>query len=255
MVNYSSPIRSLYQKFERNQQLWLRALAVISVLGASVIVGREPSMLYLLPFIGLLGVSILSRVPAIGLLGIIVAAMVVPLSIGTGTGSSINAPMLVLVGMVGLWILDMVARQRQISLANSRTLAPLAALCAVAILAFFNGQLPWFTVAEGASISAQIGGLAIFLLSALAYLWMGHQIRELRWLKLATWLFLALGSIHVFGRILPFLRPYAYRLFQHGLYSGSLFWTWLLALAFAQMVGTFLMSFELRQWADELAEE
>jgi O-antigen ligase len=57
----------------------------------------------------------------------------------------------------------------------------------------------------------------------------------MRWLQALTWLFLALGGLHVAARLVPRLGIFTARLFQPGA-TGSLFWTWLIALAFSQAI-------------------
>jgi hypothetical protein len=56
-------------------------------------------------------------------------------------------------------------------------------------------------------------------------------IQDVKWLKIIVWTFIGLGAIYVFGRLaaLPIDR-----LYQTGFTAGSMFWTWLVALAFAQ---------------------
>ena len=47
---------------------------------------------------------------------------------------------------------------------------PLFALLGVAVIAFAAGTRPWLEFAQTASISAQIGGFSIWILSALIFL-------------------------------------------------------------------------------------
>ncbi len=110
---------------------------------------------------------------------------------------------------------------------------PLVFLIAIVLLAFINGQLPWFAFASRAPITAQIGGVALFLLSACIFLVTAHQIKNIFWLKGMTWLYLSLGAIFFLTQILPGVKDYSLRIFSYGALT-SLFWTWMVALSFGQ---------------------
>jgi O-antigen ligase len=61
-------------------------------------------------------------------------------------------------------------------------------------------------------------------------------IRDVRWLQWMTWGFLSMAALYVVARMVPGLGLVANRLAQRGAGDGSLFWTWLVALAFSQAV-------------------
>jgi hypothetical protein len=220
-----------------NNRLTIRILILFGVLVGSLVIAprvalgsRMFTLLFLLLVVIGPALLFLYR-PAIGLLLLIPASLYVPFSIGTGTGTSLNAPILLTLLLAGLWILDMLVRQKNITFISSRPFLPLVALLVVATLAFGMGQLPWFLYANQASISAQIGGLAIFFLSAAAFTLAAHQIPDLRWLRYLTWVFLGLGGLYILGRHFPALGIDGY--LQWGA-QGSLLWTWIAALAFGQ---------------------
>lgn len=163
-----------------------------------------PSRLAVMLLAGLLGLTlaaILLRWPTAGLVLLIPAALLAPIAIGTGSESSINAPMLLLMLLTALWLFDMVALRRQIDIHLSRPLLALAALAAVTVLAFLVGQLPWFPLARPAPMRAQIGGVMIFVLSLAAFALAAHQIKTQRALQAMTGLFLGLGAIFAVGQI------------------------------------------------------
>jgi len=101
----------------------------------------------------------------------------VPFGLGTGSESELNPPFLLVALLAGLWILDMLLRG-DIRLAPSRTTLPIIAFLIVTILAFGVGQLPWF-VTNPAPLRAQLGGVAIYILSMLAFLLVGNQVLDL----------------------------------------------------------------------------
>jgi O-antigen ligase len=171
------------------------------------------------------------RWPPLGLFALVVTALVVPSPTLPG---GLNLAALLLGLLIGLWLLRAILEQRGTRLAPSRTVKPLLLLVLVAVLAFGIGQLPWFTSVPMAPLDAQLGGLAIFVLSVGVFLLVVHQVRDQRWLELLTWLFLALGALFITGWFVPSLGGITSRLFQLGATSNSMFWVWLLALAFSQ---------------------
>jgi len=218
---------------ERNTQLLLRLLVAGTVLLLSAYWAPRASQRQLILALGAVIALVFLRWPPLGLMALIPASLIVPFAIGTGSNTSLHAGVLLLSLLTGLWVLEMIAHQRRVWLASSRPILPLLIFLVIAVLAFLGGQLPWFPLAP-APMRAQIAGLAIFLLSGGAFLLVAHQIRDIYWLKWLTWIFLALGALYVMGRLAPGLGRFADRLFQNGVFNHSLFWTWLVALAFSQ---------------------
>jgi hypothetical protein len=215
----------------RHSRLWLPLAVVIGLLVASVYVAPHVPLIYGFLPLAVAGVLVLLRWPALGIVTLIPASLYVPIAVNTGTETRLSAPVLLTGLLAGLWLFDMVVRQRRLYLLPSRPLLPLFALVVVVMLAFLAGQLPWFPFAEGASMAAQLGGVSVFVLSALVFTLVAYQVQELRWLQYTTWLFLLLGGIYIAGRFLPALGTA--RWLQRG-GDGSLFWTWLAAMALGQ---------------------
>ena len=146
--------------------------------------------------------------------------------------SGLNASMILLAMLLGLWMLDMIVNQHQLHLVPSRTVWPLFCLVAVAIISFGVGQLPWLTFAIHAPMGAQLGGLSIIVLSAGAFLLMANQLPDTRWLSRVTWAFLAVGALSVLVRsVLPAMGIYPRSVFQQ---VGPVFYIWLVGMAFSQ---------------------
>lgn len=228
----------LRHQIEQSARIALPWVVVCLVLIASAVVSQLPRTLTLLAIAGLvavLGAILLLQRPGLGLVALIPACLVVPLELGTGSQSSINAGMLLVVGMLGLWLLETAARKEPIQLARSRTVTiPLLLLVCSAVVSFVVGQLPWFPVAP-APLRAQIGGVAVYVISGGAFLLAAYRIRDLHWLEWMVWTFLAIGTLYVVAALVPTLSQQLGRLvqFQHGS-TGSLFWVWMVALAFSQ---------------------
>jgi len=129
-------------------------------------------------------------------------------------------------------MLDMIVHRRQIRLLPSRTVWPLFAFLSVALFSFGVGQLPWINFAQNAPLGAQLGGLSIIVLSAGTFLLVANQVHDLGWLSRITWAFLALAALFVvFTSVLPALGLSTREFFQP---MGSVFYIWLVAMAFSQ---------------------
>jgi O-antigen ligase len=94
------------------------------------------------------------------------------------------------------------------------------------------GLLPWFP-AQQAPLGAQLGGLALVILSVGVFAWASNVIKSLFWLKVLTYGFVAYATLHLLGYLLPFAGALTDRLFVYGS-TGSMFWTWLVVLSFSQ---------------------
>ncbi len=220
-----------------NNQLWrpwAKRLIILCVLGISgflAIIGSENRFMMLLVLAaGLLGVIILLQWPALTIYGILIGGFFVSY---TGPGG-INAAVILTALIIGLWVLDMLIRQRKIYVIEPATALPILVFVVGCIISFGIGQLPWYPLASHAPFDTQMGGLAIFILSALALLAMGNMIRDLRWLQAFTWLFVAIGALYIVGRLVPPVANVMRRYFQSGATTGSLFWVWLLVIPFSQ---------------------
>jgi hypothetical protein len=182
---------------------------------------------------GVAGLLVLWRWPAVGLVMIIPANMFVSFAVGTGSETGINATVLLIIALLGFWLFDLIAVRRELKLVESRTFLPLFIFIGVAALAFISGQLPWFVAVSSAPLTAQLGGLAVFALSAGAFLLAAHLIREMVWLERLVWTFLVLGAVFIIIRIVPgMFRSYG-ALYQWGS-TSSQFWTWLAAISLSQ---------------------
>ncbi|MSP11793.1 MAG: hypothetical protein EXR62_02430 [Chloroflexi bacterium] len=205
---------------------------ILAVLLLSAIAGPQASIEQIILLIGTSAALVFLHKPMLGLVTLLLGAFLIPFSVGTGSQTPINIVIILLPVLLGLWLLHMVLHH-DVRLAPSRAMFPLLALAMTAILSFAFGQLPWLLFGQRAPLTAQLGGLGIFLLSAMAFLLVAHQIRQQIWLQRLTWLFLILGAIYIAGRAFPFLGASIFRVYQRGV-DGSIFWIWLVALAAGQ---------------------
>ena len=184
----------------------LRTLLIICQLLLSVaLVFVGSQRLLMLPLFLLLGVGLVLsflRWPSLGLIVTVISGLVVPW-LGP---SGLNVTMILVALLLGLWLLDMMAGQRQIRLAPSRPVWALLFFLFIALLSFGIGQLPWLSFALHAPLGAQLGGLSIIVLSAGTFLLAANRVRDLGWLSKITWVFLVLAALSVvFRSLLPSL--------------------------------------------------
>ncbi len=177
---------------------------------------------------------ILLRNLALGLLGIVFACLLVPNFLGSGgMGATLSPPVLLLLMVVGLWVIDIAVKHWRKALVRSRTALPAIVFIVVTLIAFINGQINYYLFAQTAPITAQFGGLLVFLLSIVAFIMAANLIDDLKWLKRYTWFFLILGAGYILGRLISPVGNFILPLFPNGS-TASLFWIWLAAMASSQ---------------------
>lgn len=201
---------------------------ISAVLLASLVVGVRTSMLYLALPLGV-GVALLFlRQPGLGVLLSLLGGMSIPFN---GPGG-VNLTMLGILFLTTLWFLSMIIKQGDIQFDFVQVTRPALLLLVVATLALVIGQISWYRT-QAAPMSAQIGGFMVFVTSIAGLLLVGHQIKESRWLALLTVAVIVYGTLHMVSWIVPRLGHYISRLYQDGA-TTSMFWTWVVTLAFSQ---------------------
>jgi hypothetical protein len=180
--------------WEKNQQMIMRVGIIVSVLLGSMLLGSKTSLLYLILFVGIGALLVFMQQPALGLLLTLLGGIAIPYYGPSG----LNVTMLGVALLLILWIGDVIVHGRAIQLASAQTTRPALLLVVMAVLAFGVGQLPWYRAAH-APLGAQLGGLFIFILSIGTFLFVGNQVKDLRWLQLFIWCFLAFASLHIIG--------------------------------------------------------
>lgn len=212
-----------------DQQL-IRLAAILAIFAGAFLLGRRPSVVPLLGMAGIVLILIFYRWPVVGALLTVIGGMAAPYSGPSG----LNVAMIGMALLIGIWIMQMLVVQRRFVLVDWPTVRAGLALCLVGILAFLMGLLPWFRTQQ-APLGAQLGGLALVILSVGTFAWASNAIKSLAWLKVLTYGFIIYGSLHLVGYFLPSLGSYTDWLFVNGA-TGSMYWTWLVVLAFGQAV-------------------
>ena len=219
-------------------QVWLRRLIILGVIVVSLALPFLPSRRYVIlvaaPAVGGAIAYVFLRWPPLGLATIIFGTMLLPTpGVSDPAGGRFNITMLLVAVLVGLWLFDMLARQRQLKLVPSPTNLPLLLFILISGISFINGRLNYYALAQVAPLTAQIGGLGLILLSVGAYFLMANQIKTRLWLHRLTWLFVALCALYVLSRLTADTRFYFRDLFQYGS-DASLFWLWLACITGSQ---------------------
>lgn len=212
----------------------LRFSIVCAVLLLSAFLARRDSPNDLVLAIGLGAMIVLLRLPPLGLILLLVASLIVPFAVATSSQTPLNISLVLVPVLVAVWLLDMI-RKRDLRLTSARVMLPFLALALVATLSFLAGQLPWNLFARTAPLTAQAGGWAVFVFSIAVFILAANQLDNIRWLKVLTYVFFAIGGIYMVDRVASGMFGVVW--LMNGMNSdGSLFWTWLVALAFGQLV-------------------
>jgi O-antigen ligase len=236
MIDLKIPPEPASHWLQQNRSSLFRFCIVAGVLSAAVVLapsilsGNPIPTLIFLCYVGVIILIVLLRWPVLGLIFTILGGMLIPF---TGP-SGLNAAEAGVALMLGIWILKMVIEQRKIQFITSRTTFPLILFILISLLAFGMGQFPWYVYAGHAPLDAQLGGLSIFILSVGALLCVAHLVDDVRWLGALTWTFIAFGTLYVLGRFVGWGDTD--RIFHRGFSAGSMFWTWLVALIFGQIL-------------------
>ena len=202
----------------------LLASAIVPYWGSTRILMLVPALLG-----GIAVLLTLLRKINFGYILVLLSGMFIPF---TGPGG-VNATVLIVAALIGLWLMDMFIVKRKFQFISSRILLPVLVFLVLSIISFAMGQIKWFLFANQAPMDAQIGGFAIFILSLGTLVATAHLIQDIKWLEIIVWSFIGLGAIYVFGR--AFRLPVD-RFYLLGFTAGSMFWTWLIALSFSQLI-------------------
>ena len=145
----------------------------MTVLASTVIsYWGSPRILMLIPImIGGVGILLaLLKNINIGFILILLSSIFIPFA---GPGG-VNAAVLMVVMLIGLWLMDMFVVKRYFRFIKSRTLLPVVIFLVLSVISFAMGQIPWFIFANQAPLDAQIGGFAIFIFSLLLMIATAH---------------------------------------------------------------------------------
>ena len=214
----------------------LIALALVSAILSPILAGNMMLALVFVAgvFVIIAGAALL-KWPILGLAGLPIVSLVVRYTLGTGSQTGINVTAMLVLLLTGTWLLEMLVHDRQIRLLPFRPITASLLLIVVALVSFGLGQFNWFPT-NSAPITAQVGGLMIFVLSVCAFLVYAHQVKSIDELRWITWVFLVSGFLFLLLRNFRFTRGYVRQFFVLEASQGSMFFIWLVSLAAGQLL-------------------
>ncbi|MDI9548515.1 MAG: O-antigen ligase family protein [Chloroflexota bacterium] len=190
-------------------QVNLRGLLVWGVatvlLTLAIVLGMQPSIVWLALLGGGLGAAALLQRPALGLPLLVLAALVVPLEIGTGTQVVLNPAALLVPALLGLWLFRMAVVERNIAWVPSPVNRPLLLFLVASLVSFAVGRLTWdpFVPVSANFWLVQMAQWSIFAFSAGAFWLTANQVRSEAQLRQLTLLFLLVAGSVAILRMVP----------------------------------------------------
>ncbi len=175
-----------------------------------------------------------------GILLILFSAGAIRLHIRATQWSLIVTSLMVTMGLVGVWMLQMLLHDKKIQLKPSPINKPLLTFVAVSIIAYLWGNIfrDPLVVLWGSFPIVQVAALTVNILLPILTLLVANKIQEVKWLKWLTVILLSLGVVAIIARefglsaLTHNVDPFAHN-FIFALHDRGLFIAWVGALAYA----------------------
>lgn len=216
---------------------WTAILVVLGVLAGAVLLGATASILWLVLIVaGVVGVLLLQR-PVLGLPLLILAALLVPIEIGTGSAVVLNTVTMLIPVLLGIWLLSMLLR-RDVGIYRTPANTPLALFLLASFFSLLIGNALWSAEVprESSFIIVQLAQWAIFVFAAGAFWLVGNLTPDYRWLKRLTFLFLVVAGGLALIRLIPGAQQAIIAPLATGAIIRAPFWIMLGALALGQLM-------------------
>ena len=160
----------------------------------------------------------------------ITAGLVNFYTLPTGTESRIVFSLLISLGMVGVWILQLFLSKDRVFLKPSSLNRPVKLFVVVSFISYF-----WSILLRDPQVFVwnsfpyvQLAALAVNVTLPLFALFVANKIEDMRWLKYIAWIVVGLGAFIIFSIV---TKDGLNRLFFNG--SRGLFATWACAICYA----------------------
>ena len=217
--------------------LKLMVLVALGVLLFAAVVSRRTSGILAAGLLGLGVLMALLQRPGLALPMMSCLSFTLPFQIGTGSGVSLTAPVLLIPMVVVAWVSEGL-RSGRLRLPDTPGALPICLLVVSGMVSFIAGNAYWDPLvprAENLTL-VQLAQWAILVLSALLYLAAAELGREVLWLKRATFAFIVAGGVvATMGYILPSpARALGWPIARLG--NSGMLWCWLGAMATGQLV-------------------
>lgn len=214
----------------------LSAAVVLAVLALAFLLGQRASPLWLGLLLAAVGGLLLLARPALGLFALVLAALLLPVEIGTGTEVRLNPVTLLIPAVAALWLLDQMRRGR-IRVVASAANRPLLLFLAAGLLSLLVGRATWDSTVpvSNSFLLVQLAQWAIFAFSALAFWLTANLIPDEKSLWRLTALFLLVGGGVALVRLVPGLGGWVGQFTTIAFVRAS-FWVLLAGLAGGQLL-------------------
>ncbi|MCP4362062.1 MAG: O-antigen ligase family protein [Chloroflexi bacterium] len=220
----------------------LGTLFLAVIIGLLVAQGRVKAELLLAVLVAPSGLLILYRLGRFeyGILLILLSAGAIRFAISATQWSKIVTSLMVTMGLVGIWLLQMLLYDKKIQVKPSPLNKPLLTFIAVSIIAYLWGNIfrDPLVILWGSFPIVQVAALMVNILLPILTLLVANKIQEVKWLKWLTVILLSLGTIAIIARefglsalthdVYPFARNFIFALHDRGLFVA-----WVGALAYA----------------------
>lgn len=217
--------------------LKLMVLVALGALVFAAVVSRRTSGILAAGLLGLGVLMALLQRPGLALPMMSCLSFTLPYQVGTGSGVSLTAPVLLIPMVVVAWVSEGL-RSRRLRLPDTPGALPICLLVVSALVSFIAGNAYWDPLvprAENLTL-VQLAQWAMLALSALLYLAAAELGRVVRWLKWATFAFIAAGGVvAVMGYLVPGpARAIRWPIARLG--NTAMLWTWIGAMSMGQLV-------------------
>lgn len=236
-------LRRAVARLRNGPPKWLPALSVLIVIGATTAIGRgfvHPPLNEIL--IGLLLVATILS-PPLGLVALIAGCYASPFVVATGTQTKLHFAIFAVPVLLLLWAVDLL-RRRDASVLRLPAVQAGCAFVAVTVIAALMGNLPWFGYGVTAPLPAQLGGVAVYVLSIGVAVMAADQLRDVDWLRRVVWVFLLFGLLMIARKVPEIATVVSPLLHERG--NGSMTLTWFTALALGQVLFNNRLNWRLR---------
>jgi O-antigen ligase len=158
--------------------------------------GYHASLQWLLIPSAIVATLILIKWPGLGFYAVMVCALLVPMTIGTGTGVDANPTVILIAGVLGVWLFLMI-KHPNLRLRPSRLNRPMALFLVAGLASTAIGTVLWDpSVPRGNNfLLVQFAQWAIWAFSAGAMWLTGILVRDEAGLRRLTFFFLALAGV------------------------------------------------------------
>ena len=213
---------------------------ILLVLAASILFGYKASpkwtLIVAILVLGFIGFVFLLRRPEIGIILLVPVSFFISFEVGTGRSITFNFTFLLAIAIIGIWIFRIISTRvpiyPQTTSVNILSIVFIVATC-VSLIA---GKILWVINAQyQASLPAQIGGWLLYVLPIGIMLYVQAHLKNIRLLKILTWLFIGLGSINIIYYLSPIKIGSSANLFDSNSIA-AMYWVWLAALSFGQFL-------------------